>query len=85
MTVGIFISMEARASCEKKIGFRFGEPLTDGKLNPKYPGGIEYQKEKLEAEGHTFITKGHKNIRYFVEIMINYYMIWNKTINNEIS
>ena len=39
----------------------------DGELNSKYPGGIEYQKEMLEKEGHTFITRGRKNIRYFVE------------------
>mgnify|MGYP003532469387 CR=1 FL=1 len=39
----------------------------DGELNPKYPGGVEYQKEMLEYEGHSFITKGRKNIRYFVE------------------
>ena len=39
----------------------------DGELNPKYPGGVEYQKEMLEKEGHSFFTKGRKNIRYFVE------------------
>jgi len=25
------------------------------------------QKEKLEAEGHTIIRKGRKNIRYYVK------------------
>ena len=39
----------------------------DGELNPKYPGGIEAQREKLEAEGHTVIKKGRTNIRYFVK------------------
>ena len=38
-----------------------------GELNAKYPGGIEAQKEKLEAEGHTIIQKGRKNIRYYVK------------------
>ena len=39
----------------------------DGELNPKYPGGVEYQMKMLEAEGHSFIKKGRKNIRYFVK------------------
>ncbi len=36
----------------------------NGELNAKYPGGIEVQKEFLEKEGHTVITKGRKNIRF---------------------
>ncbi len=36
-------------------------------LNAKYPNGMEAQKEKLEAEGHTIIQKGRKNIRYYVK------------------
>lgn len=39
----------------------------NGELNPKYPGGIEAQKEKLESEGHTIIEKGRKNIKYYVK------------------
>ena len=39
----------------------------NGELNAKYPGGIEAQKEKLEAEGHTIIQKGRTNIKYFVK------------------
>ena len=39
----------------------------NGELNAKYPNGIEAQKEKLEAEGHTIIQKGRKNIRYYVK------------------
>ena len=31
------------------------------------PNGIEAQKEKLEAEGHTIIQRGRKNIRYYVK------------------
>lgn len=69
MTAGIFISLAAQASCEREENrIPFWRTLkADGELNPKYPGGIEYQKAKLEAEGHTFYTKGRKNIRYFVE------------------
>lgn len=35
-----------------------------GELNPKYPGGIEAQMSRLEAEGHTVVQRGK---RYFVE------------------
>ncbi|MGX8694598.1 methylated DNA-protein cysteine methyltransferase [Methanobrevibacter sp.] len=69
MTAGIFISLAAQASCERQDDrIPFWRTLKkDGELNPKYPGGIEYQKEMLSREGHTFTTKGRKNIRYFVE------------------
>lgn len=39
----------------------------DGELNPKYPGGVEAQRALLEAEGHTIIQRGRKNIRYYVK------------------
>lgn len=69
MTAGIFISIAAQASCERdEDRIPFWRTLkSDGELNPKYPGGIKYQKAMLEAEGHTFIERGRKNIRYFVE------------------
>lgn len=69
MTAGIFISLAARASCERKYDkIPFWRTLkSDGELNPKYPGGIEYQKEMLSKEGFTFTARGRKNIRYFVE------------------
>lgn len=44
-----------------------GDKKANGELNAKYPNGIEAQKEKLEAEGHTIIQKGRKNIRYYVK------------------
>lgn len=69
MTTGIFINLSARASCERdgdRIPF-WRTLKTDGELNPKYPGGIEYQKKKLEDEGHEIYTRGRKNIRYFVK------------------
>ncbi|WP_405275149.1 methylated DNA-protein cysteine methyltransferase [Methanobrevibacter sp.] len=74
MTAGIFISLSAQASWERtEDRIPFWRTLkTDGELNPKYPGGIEYQKEKLASEGHTFTTKGRKNIRYFVENYDNF-------------
>ena len=39
----------------------------DGSLNPKYPGGMENQKRRLEEEGFTILHRGRKNIRYVVE------------------
>ena len=69
MTAGMFINLSARASCERDFDrIPFWRTLkSHGELNPKYPGGIEYQKHRLECEGHSIITKGRKNIRYFVE------------------
>lgn len=74
LTAGIFISLSAQASCERGTDrIPFWRTLkSDGELNPKYPGGIEYQKEMLSKEGHTFTTKGRKNIRYFVENYDNF-------------
>lgn len=69
ITAGIFVSIAAWASYQR---FEDETPYwrtlkANGELNAKYPGGIEAQKEKLEAEGHTIIQKGRKNIRYYVE------------------
>lgn len=69
LTAGIFISLTSKASEERddnKIAF-WRTLKKDGELNPKFPGGIEYQKEMLEKEGHTFTVRGRKNLRYFVE------------------
>jgi alkylated DNA nucleotide flippase Atl1 len=69
MTAGIFISLSAQASNEReKDKIPFWRCLkADGELNPKYPGGIEYQREMLEKEGHEIYTRGRKNLRYFVK------------------
>lgn len=69
ITAGIFVSIAAWASYQR------GEDETpwwrtlkaNGELNPKYPGGAEAQKEKLEAEGHTVIRKGRTKIKYVVK------------------
>lgn len=47
----------------------------NGQLNPKYPGGVEAQKEKLEQEGHTVIKKDRTNIRYYVKDFEQYMYI----------
>ena len=69
ITAGIFVSIAAWASAQRtEDETPYWRTLkAKGELNAKYPGGIEAQKEKLEAEGHTIIQKGRKNIRYYVE------------------
>ena len=69
ITAGIFVSIAAWASfqrCEDETPY-WRTLKANGALNPKYPGGVEAQKEKLEAEGHTIIQKGRKNLEYFVK------------------
>ena len=69
ITAGIFVSIAAWASYQR------GEDETpwwrtlkaNGELNPKYPGGAEAQKGKLEAEGHTVLRKGRTNVKYVVK------------------
>lgn len=69
MTAGIFINIVAWASYQRK------EDLTpywrtlksDGELNSKYPEAIDLQKRLLEEEGHTIISKGTKNPKYYVK------------------
>ena len=69
ITAGIFVSIAAWASYQR------GEDETpwwrtlkaNGELNPKYPGGVEAQKEKLEAEGHIVLQKGRTNRKYVVK------------------
>lgn len=69
MTAGIFVSIAAWASEQRQEDKTpYWRTLkADGELNPKYPGGIEAQKEKLETEGHTIIEKGRKNRKYYVQ------------------
>lgn len=69
ITAGIFVSIAAWASYQRtEDETPYWRTLkANGELNPKYPGGVEAQKEKLEAEGHTVIQKGRTNIRYYVK------------------
>lgn len=69
ITAGIFVSIAAWASFQ-----RSGDETpywrtlkANGELNPKYPGGVQAQKEKLEAEGHTVLQKGRTNLKYYVK------------------
>lgn len=69
ITAGIFVLIVAWASYQRSEDETpYWRTLkTNGELNAKYPGGIAAQKEKLEAEGHTIVQKGRKNIRYYVK------------------
>ncbi len=69
ITAGVFVSIAAWASYQRADNETpYWRTLrANGELNPKYPGGVEAQKAKLEAEGHTVIQKGRTNFRYFVK------------------
>ena len=69
ITAGVFVSIAAWASEQRQEDpTPYWRTLkAGGELNPKYPGGAEAQKEKLEAEGHAVLQKGRKNIRYYVK------------------
>ena len=69
ITAGIFVSIAAWASHQRSedITPYWRTLKANGELNPKYPGGIAAQREKLDAEGHVIIQKGRTNIRYFVK------------------
>ncbi len=71
ITAGIFVSIAAWASyqrTEDKTPY-WRTLKANGELNSKYPGSrnSKKEKEKLEAEGHTIIKKGRKNIKYYVK------------------
>ena len=70
LTTGIFAGIAAKASAEgeeegESDGTAYWRTLkAKGEINPKYPGGCELQKERLEAEGHRVTQRGK---RFFVE------------------
>ena len=68
ITAGIFVSISAWASEQREEDKTpYWRTLkADGELNPKYPGGMEAQKEKLEEEGHTIVQRGRSTVRYYV-------------------
>lgn len=66
ITTGIFAWIAAHAAAEeesegkKRITPYWRTLKSGGELNPKYPGGIEGQKARLESEGHTVVRKGER-------------------------
>lgn len=69
MTAGIFVNIAAWASYQRDedITPYWRTIKSDGELNTKYPEAVELQKRLLEEEGHTIISKGRTNIRYYVK------------------
>lgn len=68
MTAGMFVSIAAWASTQRtQDETPYWRTLkADGELNDKFPGGVQAQREKLEAEGHKIVQKGRTKLRYFV-------------------
>jgi len=68
ITTGIFAWISAHAAMEeategkKKITPYWRTLKTGGELNPKYPGGVEGQKARLQLEGHKVVQRGKKYI-----------------------
>ena len=62
----IHCSVGQLSACRRRNSL-LADTKGNGELNAKYPGGIEAQKEKLEAEGHIIIQKGRKNLKYYVK------------------
>ena len=69
LTTGIFAWIAAHAAAESEA--EGSDSITPywrtlkarGELNPKYPGGIENLRQRLENEGHTIVQRGK---RFFV-------------------
>ena len=70
ITTGLFAMISAHAAYEElEEGKERATPYwrtlkSGGEVNPKYPGGIQNQKKRLESEGHQVVRRGKK---YFVE------------------
>jgi len=62
ITTGIFAWIAANAAMEDEAaGYKRVTPWwrvlkSDGKLNPKYPGGVREQARRLRREGHQIIA-----------------------------
>jgi hypothetical protein len=70
ITTGIFAwiaahaAEEAAAEGQKRITPYWRTLKNNGELNAKYPGGLDAVRLRLEAEGHSVVSRGK---RYFVE------------------
>ena len=66
ITTGIFTLIAARAAGEdeadrkKRVTPYWRTLKAQGELNPKYPGGTHAQRVRLEAEGHTVVSRGKR-------------------------
>jgi len=64
---------EALAEGKKRVTPFWRTLKSGGELNEKYPGGLEGQQARLEAEGHSVIPRGKKLVvadfeRYLVDL-----------------
>lgn len=63
LTTGIFAWIAAHAAGEaeregkKRVTPYWRTLKAKGELNPRYPGGLEGLRERLEAEGHRVVRK----------------------------
>lgn len=68
ITTGLFAWIAAHAAMEEATEGKeditpYWRTLKTGaELNPKYPGGIDGQKARLQLEGHKVIQRGKKHI-----------------------
>jgi alkylated DNA nucleotide flippase Atl1 len=66
ITTGIFSLIAARAAGEdeangkKRVTPYWRTLKAQGEVNPKFPGGAEAQRVRLEAEGHTVVARGKR-------------------------
>ncbi len=61
MTTGMFVSLAAKAHSELSVVVAYWRTLKKkGELNPKFPGGLEDHRKRLEAEGHRIVTRRDK-------------------------
>ncbi len=66
ITTGIFAWVAAHAAeedaadGEEQITPYWRTLKAQGEVNPKYPGGVDDQRIRLEAEGHTVVVKGQR-------------------------
>lgn len=69
MTAGIFINIVAWASYQRDedITPYWRVLKSNGELNSKFPLSFENQIKLLEQEGHVIISKGKKNLKYYVK------------------
>ena len=78
ITTGIFVRIAAEAANEAAVAG--GKRITafwrvirdDGSLNPKLPGGIEGQMERLEAEGHRFTAEKTPKLENFERALLRF-------------
>ena len=67
MTANKYVNALANLAEETQTDLTYWRVLrADGELNERFPGGIEAQKAKLQAEGLKIVNRGRTKLRYFV-------------------